>query len=844
MARACAARRICDNGRVATDPICGMQVDEERAVAAGRVTEHDGARYVFCNPRCKTRFDADPAAALRVTATSSPMASDIAASPVAAHETPPGSPGTPAPDTKPTEPRSARTYTCPMCPDVSADRPGSCPSCGMALEPPLAAPAVEYVCPMHPEIVRDAPGTCPICGMALEPRVASATERDDPELRAMERRFRVSAMLTVPLLGIAMGDMLPGAPVLHALGPRLAAVLQLALATPVVLWGGAPFFVRGWRSIVHRSPNMFTLIALGTGAAYVHSVVATLAPGLFPAAFRSHGGAVPLYFEAAAVIVTLVLLGQVLELRARARTSDAVRALLGLTPPTARLVRPDGDREVPVAEVGIGDLLRVRPGERVPVDGVVEEGTTAVDESMLTGEPQPVAKTAGARVIGGTVNTTGSLVIRAERVGGATVLAQIVRMVGEAQRSRAPIQRLADRVAAYFVPAVIGIAALTFGGWALLGPAPAAAHALVNAVAVLIIACPCALGLATPMSIMVATGRGAHAGVLVKNAEALETLSVVDTLAVDKTGTLTEGRPAVTAVVAAPGSDDAAVLRTAAALEQPSEHPLAAAVLGEARRRNVTPEPVTDFESRTGMGVVGGVAGGRAALGNRALMAAEGIDVTALDAAAAELAADAQSVIYVAAAGKPLGVIAVADPIKPSTPEALRTLADERLHVVMMTGDSRAAAAAVARRLGIETVIAEAMPADKREAVRRLQRDAHRIAMAGDGINDAPALAQADVGIAMATGTDIAIESAGITLLHGDLRGVVRARRLSRATLRNIRQNLFFAFVYNALGVPLAAGVLYPVTGWLLSPMLAAAAMSLSSVSVITNALRLRRVPL
>ena len=767
------------------DPVCGMQVDEAGARAAGRVSRHGSATYFFCNPHCKTRFDADPTAALRPPAHLSPA------------------------------------------------------------PPPVGAASTDYVCPMHPEIVRATPGTCPLCGMALEPRIPRVLDLPDPELAAMRLRLWVGTVLTVPLLALAMGDMLPGASVHHALGARMVAWLQLLLATPVVLWGGSPFFVRAWQSLRHRSPNMFTLIGLGTGAAYLHSLVATLMPEVFPAAFREHGGSVPLYFEAAAVIVVLVLLGQVLELRARAQTSSAVRALLRLTPPTARVVTSAGEQDVALADVRVGDRLRVRPGERVPVDGVVEDGTSAVDESMLTGEPMPVEKGAGARVTGGTMNGTGSFVLRADRVGNETVLGQIVRMVGEAQRTRAPIQRLADRVAAVFVPMVIAVAALTFAAWALLGPPPALANALVSAVAVLIIACPCALGLATPMSIMVATGRGAHAGVLVRNAAALETLAAVDTVAFDKTGTLTEGRPTLTALRALPGTEETTLLRLAAGLEQRSEHPLATAVLAAAVSRGViAADRVSEFRSRTGAGVVGRVGAVQTLLGNRNLLAAEGVDVTALAAEAARLGAAGQTVLYLAADGALLGLLAFADSVKPGTREAIRQLRAEGLHLVMLTGDTQAAADTVARGLGIETVVAGLLPADKQATIARLQAEGRTVAMAGDGVNDGPALAQADVGIAMATGTDVAIESAGITLLHGDIRGVVRARHLARATLRNVRQNLFFAFVYNAIGVPLAAGVLYPVVGWLLSPMVAAAAMSLSSVSVITNALRLRHVRL
>ncbi len=805
-----------------------MRVDEARARAAGRVATHAGTAYFFCNPRCQARFETDPAGTLQAAR--------------ATEGAPPA--GTRGHDAAPAP--APRAYTCPMCPEVQNERPGSCPSCGMALDPPLAPAATprEWTCPMHPEVVRSEPGACPICGMTLEPRVIEAAPPEAPELATMRRRLWVTATLTVPLVALSMADMLPGAPLHHALGPRLFPWIQLVLATPVVLWGGAAFFARGWQSVRRRSANMFTLVALGTGAAYLHSLVATVAPQIFPAAFREHDGGVPLYFEAAAVIIVLVLLGQVLELRARARTAEAIRTLLRLTPATARLVAAAGDREVPVAEVRVGDRVRVRPGERVPVDGIVEEGASTVDESMLTGEPMPVAKGVGARVTGGTLNGTGSVVVRAERVGDATVVAQIVRMVAEAQRSRPPIQRLADRVAAVFVPAVVVAAAATFVAWAVLGPPPALAHALVSAVAVLIIACPCALGLATPMSIMVATGRGAQAGILVKNATALETLSTVDTLVVDKTGTLTEGRPAVTTIRAVAGVDERTLLRLAASLEQRSEHPLAAAVLAAAAERSMELDDVRDFESRAGMGVVGNVAGRWVALGNRALMVAEDVDVSVLADDAARLAGEEHTVLFVAADRVALGLLAVADPIKPSTPEALQCLRAEGLATVMLTGDTRAVAESVARRLGIDTVIAEVLPQDKRAAIQRLQRAGHIVAMAGDGVNDAPALAQADVGIAMATGTDIAIESAGITLLHGDLRGVVRARRLSRATLRNIRQNLFFAFVYNALGVPLAAGALYPLLGWTLSPMVAAAAMSVSSVSVITNALRLRALRL
>jgi len=711
-------------------------------------------------------------------------------------------------------------------------------------ESPSPAPTgAVYTCPMHPEIVRDGPGSCPICGMALEPRTVSREDAPNPELVDMGRRFWVSVALTVPLLFIAMAPMVG----VH-LGPlagRAARWAELILATPVVLWCGWPFFARGWESVVNRSPNMFTLIALGTGVAYGDSVVAVVAPGLFPPSFRDHHGEVGVYLEAAAAIVTLVLLGQVLELTARSRTSSALKALLRLAPRTARRLREDGAEEEPPLElVAPGDRLRVRPGEKVPVDGTVVEGASAVDESMLTGESLPVEKTPGARVVGGTVNGTGSFVMRAEKVGAETVLARIVAMVSEAQRSRAPIQRLADVVAAYFVPAVVAIAAVTFAAWAVLGPPPRMAYGLVNAVAVLIIACPCALGLATPMSIMVGIGRGARAGVLIRNAEALERMEKVDTLVVDKTGTLTEGRPRLASVERAEGTDETTLLRLAASLEQGSEHPLAAAVVAGAAERGVRPVAVQGFASRTGRGVTGIVEGRRVALGNPALLDELGADPGSLAARAEALRADGQGVVFVAVDRRVVGLLGVSDPIKASTPEALRLLRDDRVRVVMVTGDSRTTAEAVARKLGLGDVRAEVPPERKVEVVAQLQAAGRVVAFAGDGINDAPALARADVGIAMGSGTDVAIEAAAITLVKGDLRGIARARRLSRATMRNIRQNLFSAFVYNVLGIPVAAGVLYPFTGLLLNPMIAAAAMSFSSVSVIGNALRLRRVPL
>jgi Cu+-exporting ATPase len=697
----------------------------------------------------------------------------------------------------------------------------------------------EYTCPMHPDIVRDAPGTCPICGMALEPRTIVAPDQgeENPELADMTRRFWVSAVLTAPLILIAMAHDLPGRVLDDVAAPTTLRWVELALATPVVLWGGWPFFVRAWQSLVHRSLNMFTLIGLGVSVAVLDSLVATLFPGLFPASFRDAQGLVAVYFEAAAAIVTLVLLGQVLELRARSRTGSAIRALLGLAPKQARRVTADGrEEDVPLDQVQVGDLLRVRPGEKVPVDGVVTEGTSAVDESMVTGESMPVEKHPGERVIG-----AGSIVMRADRVGAETLLSQIVRMVGEAQRSRAPVQRLADTVSAYFVPAVIAAAVIAFVVWALVGPEPRMAYALVAAVSVLIIACPCALGLATPMSIMVAAGKGATVGVLFRNAEAIEVLRQVDTLVVDKTGTLTEGKPKLVAVVPRAGQDEAVVLRLAASLEQGSEHPLASAIVAGAAARGVDLLKPVDFQAVGGKGVTGTVDGHAVALGNQALLQQLHVDPGPLAARAEELRADGQTVMFVAVDAQPAGLLAVADPIKSTTAEAVRQLHDEGLKIVMLTGDNRTTAQAVARRLGIDDVVADVLPDQKADAVKRLQAEGRFVAMAGDGINDAPALAQAQVGIAMGTGTDVAMESAGVTLVKGDLTGIVRARRLSRATMANIKQNLFFAFVYNAIGVPLAGGVLYPFVGLLLSPTIAAAAMSVSSVSVIANALRLRR---
>jgi Cu+-exporting ATPase len=715
----------------------------------------------------------------------------------------------------------------------------------MTLEPKTQAPKsgkTEYVCPMHPEVVRDEPGSCPKCGMALEPRTAAADEHEEnPEYRYMLKRFIAGALLTVPLVIIAMRGMLPGGHLLEEIAAgRTLGLIELILATPVVLWAGWPFLVRGVQSVVNRSLNMFTLIGLGVSVAYLYSMVAVFFPEIFPAAMKTAEGTVGVYFEAAAVIVTLILLGQVLELRARSRTGAAIKALLGLAPKTARKITESGEEDIPLEHVQVGDRLRVRPGEKVPVDGVVREGASNVDESMISGEPVPVEKGPGDKVVGATVNTTGTLVIEAEKVGADTLLAQIVHMVSEAQRSRAPIQKLADVVAAYFVPIVIAVALLSFVIWFFVGPEPRLAYALITAVSVLIIACPCALGLATPMSIMVATGKGATVGVLFKNAEAIETLRKVDTLVVDKTGTLTEGKPKLTGVVAAEGIEEKTLLKLVATVEKASEHPLAAAIVKGAGEKGVRPSDVEDFSSHTGKGVSGTVGGQKVLLGNRKLMEESGVELGGLAEKAETMRAEGQTVMFVAADGKAAGLLAVSDPIKETTPEAIKQLHGERIRIVMLTGDTRSTAEAVAGKLNIDEVVAEVLPEDKAAAVKKFQAEGRTVAMAGDGINDAPALAQAEVGIAMGTGTDVAMESAGVTLVKGDLRGIVRARLLSRATMANIRQNLFFAFVYNSLGVPVAAGILYPFFGMLLSPVIAAAAMSFSSVSVVGNALRLR----
>ena len=807
------------NQTIQTDPVCGMTVDPG---SASHRLEHDGLEYLFCSARCREKFAEAPSRYLDASGADakgqhhSPTDSELAAPPTG--------------------------YICPMCPGVGSKTPAACPKCGMALEPALVmgASVTQFTCPMHPEIVRDEAGECPICGMALEPITVAVQEIANPELIDMTRRFWSSGALVIPLLVLTMGEFVPGLATLieGAWNPWA----QLALASPVVLWAGWPFFQRGWRSLLTGHLNMFTLIAIGTGAAYGYSLIAVLAPGIFPDGFRGARGEVGLYFEAAAVITLLVLLGQVLELGARERTSGALRALLDLAPKVARRLDEEGeDEEVPLERIVAGDRLRVRPGEAIPVDGVVLEGHGSIDESMVTGEAIPVEKSAGNGLIGGTINGTGGLIMRAEKVGGDTMLARIVQMVAEAQRSRAPIQRLADQVAGYFVPAVLGVALVAFVAWAFFGPPPALAYGLLAAVSVLIIACPCALGLATPMSIMVGIGRGAQAGVLIKNAEALERFEKVDTLVVDKTGTLTEGRPRLHAVVSTGPLDENELLALAASLERASEHPLAEAIVAGARERKLDLAEPSGFESVTGKGVTANVLGRSVTLGNNSLMVDRGIDTAVLDDPAEALRRDGATAMLVALDGVAAGLIAVADPIKETTPGALEALRAEGVRVVMVTGDNRTTAEAVARRLGIAELEAEVLPNGKNEIVRRLRREGRVVAMAGDGINDAPALAQADIGIAMGGGTDVAIESAGVTLLRGDLNGIVRARRLSRATMRNIRQNLFFAFLYNALGVPLAAGVFYAAFGLLLNPMFAAAAMSLSSVSVVANALRLRQ---
>ncbi len=760
-----------------TDPVCGMSVSH-----AKYTLEHEGRTHYFCNPKCLEKFRATP-----------------------------------------------ETFLVPP-PEEHTHEAGD---------------SREYTCPMHPEVVQIGPGSCPKCGMALEPKEVSVSDDKNPELDEMSRRFWISLPFALVVFVLGMSEMIPGRPVHAAMGASTLGWIEWALSTPVVLWGGWPFFVRGWQSVVNRSLNMFTLIAIGTGVAYLSSVVSLVFAEHLPHAFRVHGGGAPVYFEAAAVIVTLVLLGQILELRARSQTSGAIRALLGLAPKTARRIDEHGkEHDVSLESIGVGDRVRVRPGEKVPVDGVVLEGSTSVDESMITGEPIPAEKSTGTRVTGGTVNGTGSVVVRADRVGRDTVLSQIVQMVSQAQRTRAPIQRLADQVASYFVPTVIATAIVTFAIWTLWGPEPRVVHGLLNAIAVLIIACPCALGLATPMSIMVSSGRGATAGILVKNAEALEILEKVDTLVVDKTGTLTEGKPALTKVLVAPGFDELEILGVAASLEVGSEHPLASAIVKGAEARGLAIERAVEFRAFIGKGVSGTVGGKLAIVGTAAFLLESGINAGVLEQDAEILRADGQTVMFVAVGGECAALLAMADPIKASTAEALRMLEQEGVRVVMLTGDNQTSANAIAKKLGIAEVVANVLPQAKGDTVRRLQAEGRTVAMAGDGINDAPALAAAHVGVAMGTGTDVAMESAGVTLMNGDLRALAKARRLSRATMRNIRQNLFFAFAYNTLGIPVAAGLLYPFFGIVLSPMLASAAMSLSSVSVIANALRLRRVAL
>ncbi|MEW6109807.1 MAG: heavy metal translocating P-type ATPase [Nitrospirota bacterium] len=795
-----------------TDPVCKMTIEDKEAAGT---SSHKGATYFFCSKNCKDKFDKDPDAFI-IEKVLEPL-------------------------------KTVMIYTCPMHPEIRRKDPGSCPKCGMALEPlspPSTIGKTEWTCPMHPEIIRDKPGSCPRCGMALEPKTSLSEEEENPELIDMTRRFWLSAVLTIPLVIIAMRDYIPGLSLESLISHEVMKWIELILATPVILWAGWPFFVRCRQSLMTRNLNMFTLIGIGVGVAYVYSVVAALFPGIFPASFRKDGGEVGIYFEAAAVIVTLVLLGQVLELKARSKTGAAIKLLLGLAPKTARRIKDGVEEDIPLEHVNKDDILRVRPGEKIPVDGMVTDGLSSVDESMVTGEPIPVQKQKGDRVIGATVNGTGMIIMKAEKVGADTLLSQIVHMVAEAQRSRAPIQKLADVVAAYFVQIVMVIAILTFAVWAWLGPEPSMAYAIINAVAVLIIACPCALGLATPMSIMVAMGKGAVGGVLFKNAEAIEIMKKIDTIVVDKTGTLTLGKPKLVNVIPANGFDEKSVLHFGASIERGSEHPLASAIVKGAEERGLSLIDVEGFESVTGKGVRGNIEGHKIALGNRKLLEDIGIDPGELSQKAEAMRMEGQTVMFIAIDGKTAGLLCVADPIKETTPEAINALHKENIRIVMLTGDNRTTAEAVSKKLALDDVVAEVLPDQKADIVKKLQSEGRIVAMAGDGINDAPALAQAHVGVAMGTGTDVAMESAGVTLVKGDLRGIVRARRLSRATMRNIKQNLFWAFAYNALGVPVAAGVLYPFLGILLSPIFAAAAMSFSSVSVVGNALRLRRAKL
>jgi Cu+-exporting ATPase len=806
------------------DPVCGMSVDPE--ISELRY-EYKGVTYFFCSQHCLEKFRKEPEKYLKQKGYADKVSEPIPKKGISL--------------------ASCTGYTCPMHPEVLQENSGSCPQCGMALEPttPLLSAKTEWICPMHPEVVKESAGSCPICGMALEPRSAMPAEEENPELTDMTRRFRVSAVLAIPVVFIAMHHMILGFSLEKYISTGILRMMESVFATPVVLWCGWPFFVRGWQSIVNRSPNMFTLIGLGVGVAYVYSVIATFFAGIFPESFRGEGGRVGVYFEAAAVIVTLVLFGQILELKARGQTGAAIRALLGLAPKTTRRLREDGSEEdVPLDTVKPGDMLRVRPGEKVPVDGTVTEGLSAVDESMITGEPIPVQKQSGDRIIGATVNGTGTLVMKAERVGTETLLSQIVQMVAQAQRSRAPIQKLVDIVAVYFVQTVVSAAVITFIVWVWLGPEPRFAYALINAVAVLIIACPCSLGLATPMSIMVATGKGATVGVLFKNAEAIEVMKKVNTLVIDKTGTLTIGKPKLVENFPVRESEERTVLFYAASIERGSEHPMAAAIVAEAEAQKIRLNNAGYFHSMTGKGVTGQVNGHSVALGNLKLLDDIGIDSGDLSEQAEKMRSEGQTVMFVVVDGKIIGLLGVADPVKETTPEAIEQLHRDGVKVVMLTGDSRTTAEAVAKKLKIDEIVAEVLPDQKAAEIKRLQGEGRIVAMAGDGINDAPALAQAHVGIAMGTGTDVAMESAGVTLVKGDLRGIVRARSLSKLTMRNIKQNLFWAFFYNSVGVPIAAGILYPFFGILLSPMIAAAAMSFSSVSVVGNALRLRRVKL
>lgn len=807
------------NGTV-KDPVCLMNVNPQET---NLVYAYKGEKYYFCGPKCKDNFETNPGKYLNQDSNEDTQA-------------------------KEEEKKGDVIYTCPMHPEIEENRPGACPKCGMGLEPkdlPIASTKMEYTCPMHPEILQGTPGICPKCGMALEPITVELEEEENPELIDMTRRFRIGLIFALPVFLIAMSEMIPSQPVQKIFSHKFLSWLQFVLATPVVLWCGFPFFQRAYLSIKNWNLNMFTLVGLGTGAAFIYSAIAALFPEIFPHSFQRSDGSIALYFEAAAVITVLVLLGQVLELKARSQTSGAIKALLGLAPKTARLVQEDDtEADISIDQVKSGDRLRIRPGEKVPVDGIVIEGKSSIDESMVSGEPIPVEKSAGDRVTGGTLNSTGSLIMQAQKVGSDTLLSQIVRMVSEAQRSRAPIQRLADVVASFFVPAVVIVAIITALIWAIFGPEPRLAFALVNAVAVLIIACPCALGLATPMSIMVGTGRGAREGVLVKNAEALETLEKIDTIVVDKTGTLTEGKPSLTTVVTTQDIDEKEFLMLAGSLEKGSEHPLATAIVEGAQAKGIELNNSGDFVSITGKGVKGRVTGKEVALGNLSMMDSLGIDSGSFVQKARDFKNQGQTVMFVAVNGKLAGILGVSDPVKRSTPEAISLLHKEGIRIVMLTGDSEITAMAVAKKLNLDQVIAQVLPDEKALAIKKLQDEGRIVAMAGDGINDAPALAQAHVGIAMGTGTDVAMESAGVTLVKGDLRGIAKAIGLSRGTMRNIRQNLFFAFIYNVLGVPVAAGILFPVFGLLLSPMIASAAMSFSSVSVIGNALRLRGLKL